>query len=297
MAKLTNRKGYPDIVVKAVENIASKYSKGEGVDISVTELIAPPLMRILKKKHYDEITEDVEDRMYSFFGSLAHEFIENIESEDVIYKEQRLFIEVNGWMLSGQFDLIYKDKGEVVLADIKFTSKYAVQNGVKKEWERQLNVYRYMVEETCKIDRMEVIAPIRDAGWIDDKIKVMAVKKYKLHKVKEYIEKRVAFHQLCESDITGKVPECMPEERWQDPEKWAVCPGHGKKSLKNHDTRASAEAHAATKDNLVVEVRPAENKRCSRFCNVSKWCWWWNTEPGKRPNSYEDLNVDKASKK
>lgn len=288
--KLTNRKNYPAIVVNALKHVSDKYSKGEGVDISVTELISPPLMRILKKRHYDEITEDVEDRMFSFFGSLAHEFIENIDSPDVLFKEQRVLIEVGGWILSGQFDLIYKDKDEIILADIKFTSKYAVKDGCKTEWARQLNIYRYMImslkdhhsklknkihEQIESIDRMEIIAPIRDATFLDDKLVVLPVKKFKDYKVKEYIEKRIALHKLCEDEITGKIPECTPEDRWQDSTKYAVCPGAGKKSLKNHDTRVQAEAHASTKENLVVEVRPQENKRCSRFCSVSRFCWWW----------------------
>jgi len=253
------------------------------------------LIRILKKKHYSEIVEDVEDRIYSFYGSIAHEFLENVVCDSVIYKEQRLFLEVGDWLLSGQFDLIYKDSnGKNVLADIKFVSKYAIQDGVKKSYERQVNIYRYMFEQenkNIKIDRMEIFAFVRDAGWIDDKIVVLPVKKYKLHKVKEYIEKRVAFHKLCEDEIVGKCPECDVTERWQDPEKWAVCPGHGKKSLKNHDTRASAEAHAATKDNLVVEIRPAENKRCSRFCSVSVFCPAWAEfkETGIFPNSYTKI--------
>lgn len=246
-------------------------------------MIGPPLMRILKKKHAKEIECDAEDLMYSFFGNLAHYFIENIKDESVLYKEQRLFVEVGGWTLSGQFDLIYKDKNGVCLADVKFTSRYAVQDGVKKDWERQLNVYRWMLNEVNtmpdndidNIDRLEIIAPIRDAGFIDDKLQVFPVKKYKLIKVKEFVEKRIAFHRACDNEMVEKVPECTAEERWCVPDKFAVCPGPGKKSVKNHDTRAAAEAHAATKRDYVVEVRHGENKRCSRFCNVSEFCWWW----------------------
>jgi len=295
--KLTNRKNYPDIVVKALQHVSDKYSKGEGADISVTELIGPPLMRILKKKHYKQIEEDAEDRMYSFFGSIAHEFVENVQSEEVLYREQRMYIEVGGWVLSGQFDLVYKHDDKVTMTDVKFSSKYAVKDGCKKDWERQLNIYRYMFEDSnnkninvdsLEVNRLEIFAPIRDAGFLDDKLVVLPVKKYKSYKVKEYIEKRIAFHKLCEDEMIDKIPECTPEERWQDPEKYAVMTKTAKKSLKNHDTRASAEAHAAKTKGGYVEVRPAENKRCSRFCNVSKWCWWWNTEPGNRPNSYEE---------
>lgn len=289
---LTNKKGYPDIVVEAVRHMNSKYTKGEGADISVTELIAPPLMRILKKKHYDEITEDVEDRMYSFFGSLAHELLENIKSDSVLYKEQRLFIDVGGLRLSGQFDLIYKSKDEVVLADFKFTSKYAVQDGCKKEWKRQLNVYKYMFEDNhasnMEINRLEIIAPIRDARSDENKIAVLPVKCFEPHKIKEYIEKQIAFHKLCEDEIIDKVPECSSEERWEEVTKYAVMTPKAKKSMKNHLVRADAEAHAAEKEDRYVEVRPGKNKRCEGYCSVSKWCWWWNLKPEDRPNSYEE---------
>lgn len=291
--KLTNKKGYPDIIVEAVAHLNSKYSRGVGADISVTELISAPLQRLLKKKYYDEITEDVEDRIFSFYGSLAHELLENIQSESVLYKEQRLFMEFGGMTLSGQFDLIYKDKGKVCLADFKFTSKYAVKDGCKKDWERQLNIYKYMFENThkdnLKIEKLEIIAPIRDAIFLDDKITVLPVKSYKSYKIKEYIEKQIAFHKICEDEITGQIPECTPEERWQDPEKFAVMIPGAKRSLKNHDSRCSAEAHASKIEDGYVEIRPAENKKCSRYCNVSKWCWWWQLDPKERPDSYEDL--------
>ncbi len=84
---LTNRKSYPGIVVNAVKSVADKYSMGEETDISVTQLISAPLVRILRERHKDEVAEDVEDRMYSFYGSLAHQFIENIDDEGVEFKE------------------------------------------------------------------------------------------------------------------------------------------------------------------------------------------------------------------
>jgi len=285
--KLTNRNHYPEFVVNALKNVNEKYERGEGADISVTELISAPLLRILKKRHWDEITEDVEDRMYSFWGSLGHQFIENIDSKNVIYKEQRMFFETeNGWVLSGQFDVIYKVGNETVLADLKFTSKYAVKEGVRQEWQRQLNIYKYIVENSTGsfeapvvIDRLELVAPIRDATFLDDKIAVLPVKKFKPEKVREYIEKRVAFHVLCEDKLVAEVPECTPEERWQDPPKYAVCSKAGGKSLKNLNSRAEAEAHVKEKGKegvWVIELRHQKNRRCEGYCSVRKFCWWWN---------------------
>ena len=67
---ITNNAGYPEALVKAVEN--DSYSRGEGVDRSVTGLLAPPRQAALKEIHGHEIVEDVSDRTYALYGQLVH---------------------------------------------------------------------------------------------------------------------------------------------------------------------------------------------------------------------------------
>jgi len=64
--KLTNKFNLPDPIVNAVQN--QGYTPGSS-DITVTQLIQPPLIRQLNKKHWDDIEEDASDRVWALFGS------------------------------------------------------------------------------------------------------------------------------------------------------------------------------------------------------------------------------------
>ena len=62
---LTNEYGAPDVFVRAVEG--DPYTKGEA-DFSATELLKPPQIVRLTKKHEDSITTDVRDEWWKLLG-------------------------------------------------------------------------------------------------------------------------------------------------------------------------------------------------------------------------------------
>jgi len=87
----------------------------------------------------------------------------------VAFTEERLFAEVAGWTVSGQFDrmLLFPDG---TLQDYKFTSVWAVPDGCKPEWERQLNALRYLAAcNGYRIARLQIVAILRD--WSKGKAK------------------------------------------------------------------------------------------------------------------------------
>ena len=54
--KLTNKSNLPGVIKRAVLN--DPYD-GSGSDISTTRLIAPPRIKVLEERHWDNIEEDV----------------------------------------------------------------------------------------------------------------------------------------------------------------------------------------------------------------------------------------------
>jgi hypothetical protein len=60
--KITNKHNVPETLMA----LATKeyYSKGKA-DFSVTEIISPPRIQRLRKKHFDEIEQDVADMLWS----------------------------------------------------------------------------------------------------------------------------------------------------------------------------------------------------------------------------------------
>ena len=136
--KLTNKFNLPEPLVNAVKNQA--YSKGSS-DITVTQLIQPPLIRHLTALHNDSIEEDVSSRIWALLGSSVHSILEKAYKGSTARVEERVYADVLGWRLGGAFDVL---EGST-LSDYKITSVYAKDG--KIEWENQLNVLRWILHK------------------------------------------------------------------------------------------------------------------------------------------------------
>ena len=90
--KITNIHNVPATLVA----LASRdyYSKGAS-DYSVTEIISPPRIQRLRKKHYEEMETDVADMLWNLMGSALHVVAERGQAENCI-TEERLMAEVDG---------------------------------------------------------------------------------------------------------------------------------------------------------------------------------------------------------
>lgn len=121
---LTNKSNLPGVIERAVANDPYESSS----DISTTRLIAPPRIRVLEKKYADQVEEDVSDLIFSLLGSSVHSIIERAVSDDDI-AEKRLYVDVKGWTLSGQFDLL-TSTGELI--DFKVTSAWSALEALEK---------------------------------------------------------------------------------------------------------------------------------------------------------------------
>lgn len=282
--KITNIGNLPEPLYQAICKVNAKYDMGKA-DISVTQLIDSPRIRLLRKKHEAEIEEDASQMIWKFMGSVAHEVLAGIGTYDGLI-EERLFIDVNGWRLSGQLDLLEHD----TLSDYKITSKYSVKNGVKPEWERQLNCLAYLViKNGLKVNKLQIVAIIRNAGRVDAKVQVLSVKMWDMVEAEEYIRRRKWLHGVNEAisikngSMKG-VEVCSEQERWYVPPKFALMKKGNKRAIKLFDSVVEATKKAAflnsgeeleAKKKHYVEPRKSSNKRCEGYCSVAPFCDWW----------------------
>lgn len=79
MAQITNVKGLPQPVVDAIKYDTYKV----GGDISVTTLIDAPQIRILKRAHRHQITEDVSEMLWALMGTCVHMVLERAHINDL----------------------------------------------------------------------------------------------------------------------------------------------------------------------------------------------------------------------
>jgi hypothetical protein len=161
--------------------------------------------------------------------------------------------------------------------DYKITSTWSVLGKTKLEWEYQLNLLRLLaLRSGIEVDTLRIIAILRD--W--SKMKARTDKDYPQAQVvpveipvwpiavaEQFMEARVRAHQ------DPNPPPCTDEERWKEPDVWAVMKVGRKSAVKLHDTESAAAAHAADlgKGHSIAH-RPGGYRRCADYCSVSHAC-------------------------
>ena len=269
MSNYTNLLGLPDAFVAAVMN--DPYTGGG--DISATKLIDSPKRRTLYRAHKDSVVEDVADRVWAVMGQAVHAVLERAQTSALV--EERLYAEVNGWKVSGQYDRMHL--ADRVLQDWKVCSVFKADGD--ESWERQLNVLRWLAHKNgYTVDRLQVVAIFRD--WSKSKaqrdpnypqtpIKVIEVPVWTLEQAEAYIAERVGLHQRSDA---GEVIECTEEERWYSGTTYALMKEGGKRAKRV--VPILADLGEIPEGHYVVE-RPGVNRRCQDYCEVAPFCAQW----------------------
>lgn len=264
--QLTNRLNLPDALVAAIAND----SYVGGGDISVTKLIDSPQIRTLGRKYKDSIVVDVSERIWALMGQAVHTVLERANTSAVV--EQRLFTEVNGWKLSGQFDRMHL--GDKTLQDWKVTTVFKADGSI--EWEKQLNVLRYLAHKNgYEIESLQVIAIFRDWRRTDslknesyppENVKVIDVPLWSLEYTEAYITDRIKLHQ---ASSRGEDVFCTDEERWYAGTTYALMKEGGKRASK---VSVSKEDLGEPLKGYFIEERKGGFRRCEGFCDVAQFC-------------------------
>ena len=265
-------------MVAAVTNDSYKCDS----DISVTSLISAPRIYQLKKRHSEDLEEDVTDMIYRLLGNNTHHILEKMAASlEGSISEKRYYGDFFGWSLSGQIDLYETKTG--TLSDHKVTSVWSVLNGVKPDFEKQLNIYAYLMRLNGVegIKKLQIINYLRDwskrkandKGYAPCQVAVQEVKMRDLDRVKQLINSRMIYHQESEGVPDDLLPECTPQERWARPDVFAVMKKSRKSALRLCDSLEKAQAWISLneKGDEVVK-RPGENVRCMGYCNLRKFC-------------------------
>jgi hypothetical protein len=282
--KLTNKYNLPQTFVNVLNR--PTYTKGKA-HLSATEIINSPRIVQLKKIHWDNLEEDVADKVWAIFGTAIHAVLE-LGKDDHHIIEQRLHANVDGWDISGAIDLQRIEDDGIIVADYKTTGAWAVMNE-KSDWEQQLNIYAWLVEKVKKVPvkKVEIIAIIRDwsrrdaqvkEGYPEAPIKVIDVPLWTFQQRENFIKERIQLHSnaLFAAETADDLPQCSPSEMWEKPAYWAVRKIGNKRATTVLDTedKALAKIEELGKG-YEIEFRPGERTRCANFCQVRDFCSQW----------------------
>lgn len=272
--KYTNKANLPDAFVRAVTN--DPYDRGDA-DISVTGLLKPPKASELERQHADEITEDVQDRVWSLFGQVTHVILERANVTAVA--ERRLSMEIEGWKVSGGMDLY--DVGGV-LTDYKTTSAWSLIFDGAQKWEQQLNLYAVLLRANGhEIKQIQAVALLRDWSrrqaemdptYPQAQVVNVPLTLWAPEVAEKLFRERVILHK--QARLTGVLPDCTKEDRWERGETWAVKRVGNKTAMRGgiFDTEEKARAFVGFDKDKVIEHRPGKSARCESYCSAFPWC-------------------------
>ena len=279
--RITNKYGLPETFLNILERPA--YSRGQS-RISATELINSPQIVQLKAKYDDQLETDVVDNIWSIFGTAVHGVLEHGKGDNHIV-EERLFIDHNGWLISGAIDLQTVEPDGLVIQDYKVTGAWSVMNE-KEDWVRQQNIYAWLVEKVkgIKVKKIQIVAIIRDwsrrdavnrEGYPTTPVVVLDLDLWPFEKREAYVEERIKAHAEASlaAEMGDDLPECTPEQMWTKPTYYAVMKEGSLRAKKVFESEQDAQSLVdKSGKGHYIEVRPGENTRCNQFCPVSAFC-------------------------
>lgn len=257
------------------------YNPGQS-DFTVTGLIGPARIRVLRKRNRDKISEDVADRLYSLLGQSVHTILERAAVEGAL-AEVRLYANVGGLRISGQLDHAVFLPGYGLLQDYKLCSLWTDLK--KAEWIQQINMLAWLLRVNGYQVTKGQIVPIfrdwskararREPGYPQHQSQLVDIELWPDEQVLAFVRERIKAHTEAEM---GTLPECTNEERWYRGEEFAVMKGDNKRATKLFVFKNEAEAFAASDPKMRVEKRPGENVRCKDYCPVSDFCDFWQAQ-------------------
>jgi hypothetical protein len=268
---ITNKNRLPEPLFRAV----SRQRNPTPDSISVTQLISPPQIRVLTLRHWDALEEDAADRLWAAVGSLMHTLLEGHGKNLAGHQAERtLETEVEGMKVTGTFDLFVEDG---TVSDYKFVSVWSTMDGLKPEWEQQLNLYAELLRRAGeRVDRLQIVVIYRDwskgkandPSYPSSQVRIYNVPLWEPARAIAFLLERVRMHVDAQH---GGETFCTPEERWARAPKFALMKQGNKKATKLYDSETEAAEAAANGKNLYVQPRPGAQVRCESYCAVARF--------------------------
>ena len=305
-------------------------------DYSLTELLKSPQQVQLTRRYPDKIVVEVMNNVWSLMGRAMH-YVMSLAKIKGSFIEERFIFVLNGSQISCQSDYVYPlmkmIEGKAVEAlvngkrvygiiDFKNTSHWAAKDGVKDEWEEQINGYIFgWHQRGINITQGHIAAFLRDWSYTDavvikkrdyppQPIKQMPIRLWPLEQTESFLKQRLKLHMEAAQLHDKDIPPCTEKERWAKPDKFsAVFVGGNSKG--NAASGGSFFRDRARCDQFMIERRlkntlktPDEDgnprykkgfidteakftkgssPKCERYCDCRDFCPQYARMNRKRP--------------
>lgn len=274
---ITNKFNLPQSLVNAV---TTERHNAEGC-VSATTLLQGVKQIILTSRHWEELEDDVSDRVWAIFGTAVHKLLE--ESNPNAFTEEHFEFDVGGKTVTGQVDLY--DMEEKCITDYKTASVWKIIYKSFDDWKKQGLIYAWLLKhEGLDVKRCRFLAMLRDWSASEAKKKpeypqsqiyeyTFDVTKTDLTEIGMFITKKIEDITNAEKLSDNDIPPCSEEERWAKPTTYAVMKEGRKTALKVCNTLGEANTYKSKAGaGCYVEVRPGSSPRCENYCLCCNHC-------------------------
>ena len=274
--KLLNSMNLPQAFCNAV-NLERHNEKG---CYSATTLLHSATDILLTERHWEEIEVDVSDSVWAIWGTAVHSIFE--KQKDNSFKEEQFRVKIGNSTVTGRVDNY--DLENEILADFKTCATYKIIYNDFEDWRKQGLIYAYLMKQNgLKVKQCQFIALLKDhsksKAKIDTSYPQSPVYVYKfdvtekeLAEIETFIKEKVADIEANENVPDNELKGCTLDERWGTLPKFALMRNGRKSAIKLFDSKEEAEANKVALKADYIEERKSEDRRCDNYCNVCKWC-------------------------
>lgn len=256
-------------------------------DFSVTQVGNPVGMTILQNRHKDEVSEDIMDSYVRALGTGFHLMCEEaLKGQLLTRTEERLYIELEGKVISGQYDLYLPAERKLVDYKVTKATTY-IFGGRADKYSSQMNTNRYILAKNgYSVDSLEIVELYRDwdkatskadSRYPSSPINILPIEVVALDTIERKLRQYIAEYSKFENTPDNELPYCSAEDRWERNGGYAVMQ-KGKaraqrvlKSEREANLWLSEKGLTGNKD-YYIDHRPATPIRCIDWCSVNKWC-------------------------
>lgn len=279
---ITNELNLPQAFVQMAQRDEYETANNE---YRVTSLLKGIRETELERRHSREIKRDVSDMVWLLFGTATHSILERQKEGDREIKETRLKMEMDGIVLSGQFDLYNEEEERIT--DYKTASVWKIIYGNYEDWRRQLLIYAYMLRDAgFPVKRGRVVAFLKNHSKRDAKVKAEYPKlpvqpvdftfsERDFQEIEVWLKERIAQVKRARELPDDRLPLCTQEERFNSGDKYAVMKKGRKTALRVLDSQEEAEQWMASNGGDSIEIRPGEDKKCQDYCAAKEFCSYY----------------------
>jgi hypothetical protein len=274
---ITNKLNLPAGLVKAV---STERHNAPGC-LSATTLLQGIKQIILTDRHWDELEDDVADRIWAIWGTAVHALLESEGEDD--FTEQDISYKIGNLTVTGRIDN-YNMATETIF-DYKTTSINKIKFSDFSEWYRQGLIYAWLLtRNTLTVNNCCFVALLKDHSKTEAErdwqypqnpvyLYEFPVTQAELFKIGSFIRSKVSEYEKYLTAGDDEIPPCSKDERWDRPSVFAVKKEGRQKAVKLFDVQKDAEERAAELGaGHYVEHRAGESIKCAHYCKCAGFC-------------------------